>query len=253
VRMLENCAQINLELSMPLNSESPASTDILDDGDAERGVRRALGLEGLTPGQDSSANTFRPSAQFTPDRQKRRFVQDGEVPVVLVNGQGGHARHVVDPRLSAGSPSTNRLEAAETALKAEREARERADRSFMEAQTMIRDLQTKLAHANLARDEAREAAQRSETAMAAESEAREMAEQALRQAELARDAAVERVREMKLAARPQKVAVEKAVGAPSSGLARTVSRMTNAAPPARSKKSEPKPVRWWFTPKKSSR
>jgi hypothetical protein len=245
--------QINLELSMPQNSESPASTDILDQDDAERGVRRALGLEGLTSGPDSSANTFRPSAQFTSDRQKRRFVQDGEVPVVLVNGQRGHARHAADPRLSAGSPPTNRLEAAETALKAEREARERADRSLIEAQIMIRDLQTKLAHADLARDEAREAAQRSETAMAAESEAREMAGQALRQAELARDAAVERVREMTLAARPQTVAVEKAVGAPSSGLARTVSRMTNAAPPARSKKSEPKPVRWWFTPKKSSR
>jgi hypothetical protein len=237
---------------MPSNSESPASTDILDHGDAERGVRRALGLEGLTRGPDSSANTFRPSAQITSDRQKRRFVQDGEVPVVLVNGQRGHARHAVDPRLSAGSPPTNRLEAAETALKAEREAREHVDRSLFEAQTMIRDLQTKLAHANLARDEARQAAQRSETAMAAESEAREMAEQALRQAELARDAAVERVREMKFAARPKKVAVEKAVGAPSSGSARIVSRMTNAAHPARSKKSERKAVRWWLTPEKSS-
>ena len=116
---------------MPLNSESPASTDILDDGDAERGVRRALGLEGLTHGPDSSANTFRPSAQFTSDRQKRRFVQDGEV--LVANGQRGHARHAADPRLSAGSPPTNRLEAAETALKAEREARERADRSLIEA------------------------------------------------------------------------------------------------------------------------
>jgi hypothetical protein len=48
----------------------------------------------------------------------------------------------------------NRLEAAETALKAERAARSELERSLAEAKTRIRDLQTQLAHAELAHREA---------------------------------------------------------------------------------------------------
>jgi chromosome segregation ATPase len=72
-------------------------------------------------------------------RPHRRFVRDGEVPVEVVHHEG------------AGS---NQLEAARQAVRTLTTAREQAERQLAEAQATIRDLQTKLAHERMARDEA---------------------------------------------------------------------------------------------------
>jgi hypothetical protein len=88
-------------------------------------------------------------------------------------------------------------------------AREYAERSLTEAQVLIRDLQTKLAHERLAEDEALEAAQRAETdrqtvlgtlhiveaELAAERLARRRAEDALAQALEARQEVESRLRD----------------------------------------------------------
>ena len=76
---------------------------------------------------------------------RRRFARDGDVEVVVRRG-----------RSDAG------LESDRSAIQAERDAREQAERSLAAAQATIRDLQTKLAHAEMALTEIREAAQRAE-------------------------------------------------------------------------------------------
>lgn len=106
-------------------------------------MRRALGLDGQTPPpRPSAASAARTaeSAAFA-GRHRHRFVSDGEVPVVMVQSR-------------PDQPAASRLEEATAALASERGMRERAERSLTAAQAAIRDLQTKLAHATLARDEA---------------------------------------------------------------------------------------------------
>jgi hypothetical protein len=110
----------------------------------ETQMRHALGLRG-----GSSSRTSISGLQ----PQRRRFVRDGEVPVTVL-------RRDHQP---AGEHGANQLDAARQAVQSEAAARERAERSLADAQVMIRDLQTKLAHEGLAKDEALEAAQRAET------------------------------------------------------------------------------------------
>jgi hypothetical protein len=64
-------------------------------------------------------------------------------------------------------PSQSRLQRTEAALAAETAARDRAERALAEAQAMIRDLQTKIGHADLAKNEALEAARQMREAQAA--------------------------------------------------------------------------------------
>jgi chromosome segregation ATPase len=59
-----------------------------------------------------------------------------------------------------GEPGTNQLDVARQAIRSEAAARERAERSLAEAQVLIRDLQTKLAHERLAKDEALDSVRR---------------------------------------------------------------------------------------------
>jgi hypothetical protein len=74
--------------------------------------------------------------------QRRRFVRDGEVIVQ-------HKEHS-----ATGETGTNQLAAARQAVREQVAAREDAERALSEAQAAVRDLQTKLAHERLARDEA---------------------------------------------------------------------------------------------------
>jgi hypothetical protein len=75
-------------------------------------------------------------------RPPRRFARDGEVPVTVL-----HRDH---DEIGGG---TNTLDAAQAALREKIEAREHAETLLREAQATIRDLQTKLAHERLDRDE----------------------------------------------------------------------------------------------------
>jgi hypothetical protein len=76
-------------------------------------------------------------------RGRHRFVQDGEVPVVVVN-----------PRPQRPEEDRPALAALERALVAEREARQAAEKALQQAAETIRQLQTRLAHAEIAQREA---------------------------------------------------------------------------------------------------
>jgi hypothetical protein len=230
---------------MTLNSQSPQSTDISEHSDMEARVRRALGLVGVASGPGRPVQAVRSSERFTVDRHKSRFVQDGEVHVVIVHGRRDNGLHAVDPHMAMGSSPTNRLEVAEKVLKAERNARECAERSLTEAHATIHDLQTKLGHAALARDEARADARRVEIE-------KQAVELALVVEQDARQKAEQRLLDLMPAVRSETVTERKPkAGILSSGAAVATS-MTNATPRVRSTKSEPKPVRWWIKPKKTS-
>lgn len=152
-------------------------------------MRRALGLEGggFKPRAPERAPepVQRGPERFSPGH-KRRFVQDGEVPVTVVSGRG-HG----EPAPLRGSPSAgpNRLEAAEAALAAEIATRQQVERALAEAQATVHDLRTKLGHAEIARTEAVDHWHREqETIASLRAELRDCQEH-LREAEAARSAA----------------------------------------------------------------
>lgn len=179
-------------------------------------MRRALGLR-----DDTTAD--RPSRQGSQgsqgERRPRRFVRDGEVPVVVLKGHGheGDAQHSVQERLKA----------AEAALEAERSTREAAERRVQELRTQIQSVQTKEAHAAITHAEA----------LAAERQAREAAERALEEA-LAGRAEAERT----LAGLQDTPAVP-AEPKPARRRGRPPGPARQATPkPER----EPEPVKWWL-------
>jgi len=141
--------------------------------EVEAQMRRALGLFGMP----RRAEAERPPAAPAPRAaerpvagggHKRRFVQDGEVPVTVLNS---------NRREHAAEAGGSRLEAAEAAVAMQQAARERAERALAEAQAIIHDLQTKLGHAQLAKTELQDAAQHDqETIIALRQELRAMNE-----------------------------------------------------------------------------
>jgi hypothetical protein len=107
----------------------------------EAQMRRALGLQSEGPSQPTpTAPSSTPTMGLHP--QRRRFVRDGEVTVQ-------HKEHS-----ATGEAGTNQLATARQALREQIAAREDAERALADAQAAVRDLQTKLAHERLARDEA---------------------------------------------------------------------------------------------------
>jgi hypothetical protein len=88
---------------------------------------------------------------------RRRFVQDGEVPVTVVRREQPDAAHA-----SAGQagPTSSRVQRIEAALATETAGRERAERALHEAQAALQALQTKIGHNDLAKNEAVAASKR---------------------------------------------------------------------------------------------
>lgn len=117
----------------------------------EMRVRRALGLGpangGFPNSTEGGPQALAPQASSTRPRHpeakqdRRRFVQDGEVPVVVVRREQRQA-----PNL--------RVMELEAALAAERAARGAAARALEAAHAAIQSLQTRLTHAELAHAEA---------------------------------------------------------------------------------------------------
>ena len=191
------------------------------------------------------------------------------MPVTIV--QRGHRQD--------DGPATNQLEAARQTVREQAEARERAERSLAEAQAAIRDLQTKLAHDRLAKDEALQAVQRAENErqavqqaleamqeeLAAERALREKAEQGREQAVAARRDAVHRLREVIAVQQPRMPAGEPGRGgvvveairpgrtpfaaqdtdAGPAGAGRMVKRGRPRGRPAKLVVAESEPVEWW--------
>lgn len=146
---------------MTLTAEPAASADNNPISDVEAQMRRALGLYGgMRPRMDNDRGeqpgrmTDRFGSQGgnhgntmggNQGVHRRRFVQDGEIPVTIVRR---------DPVADASAPQSSRLQRTEAALAAETSARDRAERALHDAQAQIAALQTKIGHAELARVEA---------------------------------------------------------------------------------------------------
>jgi hypothetical protein len=253
--------------------------------DAEAQMRRALGLYGAHRLQAERAAAPMPPRQadrFGAGLQRRRFAQDGEVPVTVLHGRRDHP---------ADAP-VNRLEAAETVAAAERTAREQAERALAEAQATIHDLQTKLGHASLAQTELQAAARRDQDAIAAvqaelgatyerlatadaardklqqrlraieaayaeEQIARQQAERAQQDADAARTDAERRLRQLDLTAGDP---VERTARPPGRPVKAT--KITTPAKPRDTARRgeaqplagvpEPEPVQWWLTSAKKT-
>ncbi len=141
-------------------SEPPTQVD-----EAESAMRRALGLLGDAPRHrsetDHAETPQRTSDRFGGGLHRRRFVQDGDVPVTVLRREPGHdvSQHRVAPT-APPAPTSSRLQRAEAALAAETAARVQAERALSETQAALRDLQTKIGHADLAKTEAIEALRR---------------------------------------------------------------------------------------------
>ncbi|MBN8928143.1 MAG: hypothetical protein J0H19_16160, partial [Rhodospirillales bacterium] len=194
---------------------------------------------------------------------KRRFVQDGEVPVTVLHS--ARREHAAD---APGS----RLEAAEAAAATHQAARERAERALAEAHATIHDLQTKLGHAQLAKTELQAAAQREQETLAAlrqelratneravnaettceklqrqlaDLEAKLVEEQAARRAaDLAREDAESLLRELDSSG-PVDLPAKRPGRAPKSTSAPKPSRRIAAAGDETAE-----PVQWWLMPAK---
>jgi hypothetical protein len=102
----------------------------------EMQMRRALGLDRETPPVSQPTHSPNPSNGL---HQRRQFVRDGDVPVTIVHGDSGS-------RLQ-------QLDAARQALRQQTAAREEAERLLAEARHTTHDLETKLGHERLAKDE----------------------------------------------------------------------------------------------------
>ena len=151
---------------MSLVAETAASADNNPIADVEAQMRRALGLYGgmrPRPDADRGEQPVRMMDRFGPQGgnqgiHRRRFVQDGEIPVTVVRR---------DPAAdNASAPQSSRLQRTEAALAAETAARDRAERALHDAQAQISALQTKIGHADLARIEAVDIARRERDAAA---------------------------------------------------------------------------------------
>ena len=250
--------------------------------DTEAQMRRALGLYGDGSRQridpERSDGPQRQMDRFTQGGHRRRFVQDGDVPVTIVRRDSPDSPGARPAALVP--PSQSRLQRTEAALAVETAARDRAERALADAQTIIRDLQTKIGHADLAKNEAVEAlrqereahaavalaaedherllAEANERVQAAEDEldsardglgeersARKAAERALREAVAAREHAERLLRDIsaEMTAAPVKrrapPEVEVAAPVPRRGL-----KVVAPEPVA-----EPEPVKWWLMTK----
>jgi len=264
--------------------------------EAESAMRRALGLLG-EPSRHRSEPDRVETPQRMPDRfgtglHRRRFVQDGDVPVTVLRREPGQdaAQHRAAPA-TAPAPTSSRLQRAEAALAAESAARVQAERALAETQSALRDLQTKIGHADLAKNEAIEAlrlereasatlrqdlvaakaeaadaenrateAERSlaeyEHNLAEERQARRSLERLLRAADAAREEAERLVQT--LYDKPQEAAPHRPVArprdVPEPATQVVVQPKKRGRPPLVKQPTlelEPEPVKWWLTPAKN--
>lgn len=178
-------------------------------------MRRSLGLGGISPVQSQQR-------RFEPARTRPRFVQDGEVPVVVLNRS----------RVADAAPNERAVE-VQAALVKEQSARVTAERSLADALATVRSLQTKLAHAEMAHDEA----------LAAERRARERAEATLHEMVAAREPAERRLGKTLPAEAFEASTPRARIKRPTPSKPRTAAAKTR----------EPQPVKWWLPSYKAAK
>lgn len=220
-------------------------------------------------------------ARFNGGLYRRRFVQDGDIPVTVLRRD---ERHEVSTNRGVVARTDSRLQRTDAALAAEIASRGNAERSLAETQSALRDLQTRIGHAELAKSEAVDALRQEREAIAqlrAESAAwaerlqearlqvctaertvhlcqeqlaekrlvRKTAEQALRLAEYVKDAAEQLVQTL------SEEGPDLRHVPPQSRRSRVVTEPEVIAVPAQrggtpyAVAAEPEPVRWWLNTK----
>jgi hypothetical protein len=270
-----------------VRAENPAIGDETERNDeAESQMRKALGL--LGEGQrnrsepERSEQPHRVGDRFNGGLHRRRFVQDGDIPVTVLRRDPGHEMPVHRGVAPAAAPTSSRLQRTEAALAAETAARERAERSLAETQALAHDLRTKIGHGELAKNEAFEtllrerdlvtqlradaqafeerlqealslkhvaeqAAASYEHQLAAERHERKAAERALKASEFAREKAEQLVRALsEEAPATRQMEPTRRPRSEPEVVAATISRRPRVPEiPA----AEPEPVKWWLNPK----
>ncbi len=138
--------------------------------EAESQMRKALGLLGETqrhrPDTERAEQPARLSDRFSGGVHRRRFVQDGDVPVTVLRRDPAHETPAHRGGSAPQAPTSSRLHRTEAALAAETAARDRVERLLAETQALVRDLQTKIGHAELAKTEALAALRQEKEAIA---------------------------------------------------------------------------------------
>jgi hypothetical protein len=266
-------------------SDAATAGDTEPVDEAESQMRKALGLLGEgqrhRPDQERTEQPGRMGDRFNGGLHRRRFVQDGDIPVTVLRREQGHDLPVHRGIAPVVPPTSSRLQRTEAALAAETAAREKAERALAETQTIARDLQTKIGHAELAKNEAIEALRREREVLAQlraetdarderlrealeqareaerfageyqdqlveEREARKAADKALRVADSAREAAEQMVRSLsEEASVPRRTEVSRRRRVEAEVVPVTSKRPRAAEVPA----VDPEPVKWWLNTK----
>jgi len=258
--------RLNTDQEKAENDRNEASQSPIDDVEVQ--MRRALGLFGGGPRARAEQPYREPGHVRNVSPMKRRFVQDGEVPVTVVRR---------DP--DAGSLSASPLQRAETALANEVSARRNAERLLADTQAQIRDLQTKIGHAELARAEADNQARRDKEILAelraagdesahahreilersaAAEERIETLKASLREEQSARTTAEAKLAAAEDARRSMEARLHELSTQPShprpagcsTPLPRSVARKQTKAATPKAREPEPEPIKWWLIPAK---
>jgi len=111
---------------------------------SESRMRQALGIDPRTSDRHNTSS-------HGTNAPRRRFVADGDVPVVMI---GRRRDHTPGERADQAAALSDRVTAVESALATERDARLRAEALLADARHTIQQMQTQIAHADMARDEA---------------------------------------------------------------------------------------------------
>jgi hypothetical protein len=260
--------------------------------EAESQMRKALGLLGESQRHrtdpERSEQPARMGDRFNGGLHRRRFVQDGDIPVTVLRRDQGYEAPAHRGVAAPPAPTSSRLQRTEAALAAETAARDKAERALAETQSIMRDLQTKIGHAELAKNEAIDALQRERESLAelrAEGEAweerlqevREEARAAERNANLYHEQLADERHARKIAEKAQRAA--EAARDSAEQLVRTLSEEQSAprqvAEPVRRPRimaepevvavaarrgrqpepvsAEPEPVKWWLNTKSTGK
>jgi DNA repair exonuclease SbcCD ATPase subunit len=295
---------VKLRFDLPSGQNRPATPDPLqpatgaaadDSGqaaEAESQMRKALGLlgENSRHRQDPMDQPGRGPDRFNGGLHRRRFVQDGDVPVTVLRREPSHEIPANRAAAAVTAPSSSRLQRTEAALAAETAARDRAERALAEAQAATRDLQTKIGHAELAKTEAIDALRREHSTIAGlraevealegrsreaevraqaaeealneqqillsdERQARRALEKNLRAAENAREAADQLIRDLtEQAATVTKTARRRAaVEEPEIVAPVAPAKRGRPAAVVIETETDPEPVKWWLNAKPASK
>lgn len=183
--------------NLPLSQNDSQST--------ESRMRRALGLQG--------SSRQAPQQRADQTRPRHRFVQDGGVPVVVLNSRSDN-----DPT----APFKARVAELDAALETERATHAMTRRTLHETMGNVQALQTRLAHAELAHEEA----------LAVERRARKEAEDNLQAHSTAQ------------AVEPVTASVIASPNLPIVKTKQVIRKMPKVARVA--KVTEPQPVKWWL-------